>query len=110
MLSSIELYYQALLETAEVSDERTDNELAAELETVELTRAETSPQLLFSVGLIAPQLTGALFQCRNVEDRHVSSQLGLNPHPSLSLTARVRARNSSNNLIDSRFQLLLQFS
>jgi len=38
MLSSIELHHQPLFETAEVGDERTDHELATELEALELSR------------------------------------------------------------------------
>jgi hypothetical protein len=62
VLSAIEFNHQAPLEAAEVGDERTDDELAAEFKSNELARTETCPQLTFRVCLFAAQSTGALFK------------------------------------------------
>ena len=55
MLSSIEFHHQALFETAEVGDERADEELAAEFGAAKLSRTKPRPKLALRIGLISSQ-------------------------------------------------------
>jgi hypothetical protein len=55
VLSAVELNHQLALFAAEVRDEITNRQLAAESQSNETSRAETMPQRQFGISLLVPQ-------------------------------------------------------
>jgi hypothetical protein len=64
MLTTIDLYDQATLETDEIEIEAEEWSLAAEVEPVSAHHSKLQPQLCFLRGQVLSQLTGA-FRCRS---------------------------------------------